>query len=79
MGDHSGGMFFGGGFMWFIWIGIIVVIVLIVKAIVFSDTRNTSVSHIGHDKTAIEILKERYARGEIDDAEFQKKRHELEK
>jgi len=79
MGDHGEGMFFGGGFMWLIWIGLIVVIALIVKAIVYSDADNTKLGVISKDKTAIEILKERYARGEIDDTEFHRRKEELEK
>ena len=65
------GMGFGGGFMWLFWILLIIVIVWIVKEIVGSS--NSSEPR----KPAIDILKERYARGEIDQDELEQKRKDL--
>jgi len=79
MQGHDGALFFGGGFMWLIWIVLIVVIVFIVKAIVFSETGNIKPGVIKNDKSAIEVLRDRYARGEIDEVEFQRRKNELEK
>lgn len=64
-------MGFGGGFMWLFWILIIVAIVMLVKA------GGSSQSSDHHHETPIEILKKCYARGEIDDEEFQRKKKEL--
>lgn len=71
-GDDSGWMLFGGAFMWLFWILLIVVIVIIVKAITASGSEQPA------PKSAMDILRERYARGEIDDEEFERKRRELE-
>ena len=69
---HNGyGMGFGGGFMWLFWILLVVAIVWIIKAAVGSDR---SVSR----RTPREILDERYARGEIDETEYRRRRQELE-
>ena len=61
------GMGFGGGLMWLFWILLIIVIVWVVKASMGSGTRSET------RKSAIDILKERYARGEIDQEEFEQK------
>jgi putative membrane protein len=66
------GMGYGGGFMWLFWILLIVAIVWAVKAFTGSNDRGSK-----RDKTALEILQERYARGEIDQAEFEQKRKDL--
>ena len=58
MGD-SFGMGFGGGFMWLFWILLIAVIVWAVKAVVGSGSSPTN-----KGKSALDILQERYARGE---------------
>lgn len=68
------GFGFGGGFMILWWIVIIAVVVMVVKWLVSSyDTAGRS----SRENTAMEILKERYARGEIDEQEFQKRKREL--
>ena len=59
----------GGGFMWLFWILLIVVIVWAVKAAVFRGRRGS-----GADRSPLETLQERFARGEIDEEEFQRKR-----
>jgi putative membrane protein len=64
-----GGHGFGGGFMWFFWILLIAVIVLALKATVFASGKAE-----GTDKSALETLKDRFARGEIDEEEFERKR-----
>jgi putative membrane protein len=57
--------------MWIIWILLIVAIVWVVKLL--SD-RNAPGSGC---KSALEILQERYARGEIDRDEYESKRRDL--
>lgn len=59
--------------MWLFWIILVVIILLVIKAVTKSTP--TSVSR----EMPIDILKERYAKGEIDDEEFQRRKHELEK
>jgi len=67
-------MGFGGGFMWVFWILLIVVLVWGVKA--FGDS--TSGNNNQAEDSPLEILKKRYARGEIDEEEFTRRRKELE-
>jgi putative membrane protein len=66
------GMGFCGGFMWLFWILLIVVIVWVVKAAVGSSNNPPE-----KQKSALDILKERYARSEIDKEEFEQKRKDL--
>ncbi|MBL3591201.1 MAG: SHOCT domain-containing protein [gamma proteobacterium endosymbiont of Lamellibrachia anaximandri] len=65
-------MGFGGGFMWLFWILLIVAIVWAVKAAGGSRENPPE-----KQKSALDILKERYARGEIDQDEFEQKRKVL--
>jgi putative membrane protein len=68
----SGGMFFGGGLlMWIFWIILLVVLVYVLKDIFGSVNRNSSSTN------ALEILKERFARGEIDETEFERRKKQL--
>lgn len=70
----DGGMFFSGGFMWIFWILVIAAIAWVVVSAVNTGGRNRS----GADDSPLEILKRRYARGEIDEEEFTRRRNELE-
>jgi putative membrane protein len=66
------GMGFGGGYMWFFWILLIIVILWVVKSVTERGNKSP-----GKDKSALEILKERYAKGEIDQSEYEQKRKDL--
>ncbi|MEN8180394.1 MAG: SHOCT domain-containing protein [Pseudomonadota bacterium] len=71
MGDGFG-MGFGGGFMWLLWVLLIGVTVWAINA-VFGRGNRVTEKH----KSALDILKERYAKGEIDQEEFEQKRKVL--
>ena len=62
---------FGGGFMWIFWVLIIFAIAMLFKA----GGRNNNSGE--RRETALEILEKRYARGEIDEDEFQRRKKEL--
>lgn len=65
-------MGFGGGFMWLFWILLIVLVVWAFR-VMTSNTNQTG----RRSGTALEILEERYARGEIDREEYEEKRRDL--
>ena len=68
--NHMYGMsIFGGFWMLIFWVAFIVFIVWIVRE--FSGRRNDEKSK------ALDILKERYAKGEIDRKEFEEKKKDL--
>ena len=62
---------FGWFFMIFWWVLIIAVIVYFVKWLIRQSGGG------GSGKSALDILKERYARGEINKQEFEEKKKEL--
>ncbi len=69
-GEHGHGFF--GGFMWLFWILLIVLVSWLLK-VGMSRGGNPS----GKGKSALEILQERYARGEINHDEFERMRKDL--
>ncbi|TCK18027.1 putative membrane protein [Thiogranum longum] len=74
MHGSDGGWGFGMGLgMWVFWIVLIIIIVAVVKVI----SQGSGLPP--QDKSPMEILKARYARGEIDEEEFNRRREELEK
>ena len=60
-----------GGFMWLFWILLAGVVVWLVRSVASDTSRNN------RTKTALEILEERYALGEIDSEEFERKKRDL--
>lgn len=65
--------FMGGGFMWIFWILVIVGLVILIKWIVQSNKLGES----RISDSSLEILKRRYARGEIGKQEFEHKKKDL--
>ena len=70
-----GGMMFGGFMMIAFWGVIIVLIVLAVRWLGSSSAQGRADSTSG--KAALDILAERFARGEIDKAEFEERKRSL--
>lgn len=65
---------FGGGWMMIVWwLFLIVATVAVVKWII----SRSSASQQQTEKTALDILEKRYARGEIDKEEFEEKKRDL--
>lgn len=72
-GGWTGGGWMGGG-MWVFWILLIVVVVVLIKALAGRGPGSPTEQH----ESPLEILKTRYARGEINEEEFERRRRELE-
>ncbi|ODU41412.1 MAG: electron transporter RnfE [Thiobacillus sp. SCN 63-374] len=70
----TGGFGFGGIFMILWWVLIIAGIVVLVKWLAATFGAG---GRSGGGSTALDVLKERYARGEIDEQEFQKRKRDL--
>jgi len=70
MAEHGDWMFFGGAYMWLVWIGLIVVTILLVKYIINTDTPP--------EKRPEDILKERLANGEITEQEYSRLKKDIE-
>jgi putative membrane protein len=66
-----GGMGLGMAWYWIIGVVILVAVVWLISRF-FSQNRP-----VDQSKSALDILKERYARGEIDTKEFEEKRNHL--
>jgi putative membrane protein len=66
---------FGGVFMMIFWVLVLVGLIFLIKYLIQSTNRVKS--DAGGGNNALEILKERYARGEIDTAEFEEKKKAL--
>jgi len=72
MGGYGG---YGMGMGWW-WIIGLVIVIAVIGIVVKSMNQNTgSTQNTG--KTALDILKERYAKGEIDKKEFEERKKDL--
>lgn len=74
MFGSSGGWAMGAG-MWIFWIVLLIIIVALVKII----SPGGAPSAPARDQGPADILKARYARGEIDEDEFERRMKELDK
>lgn len=74
-GDYGFGHF-GGGFIGIIfWIIVIAAIVMLFRLL--SDNRSSNDNDGDRSESALEILNKRYARGEIDQQEYERKKREI--
>ena len=79
-GGHGYGAWLGGGFVWIILIVVIVIVVVFwVLKSATSSSRSDAGGHDSRAKTPLELLEERFVRGEIDEEEFEHKRKVLER
>lgn len=78
-GEFGGwGMGFGVALMIMFWVLVVVGIVALVRWLLPGPGRDQGGTEPPHGKTPLEILRERYARGEIDRDEFQQKKRDME-
>jgi putative membrane protein len=75
MGGFGGGMGFGGIGMLLFWGLLIAAVVLLVRW--FGSGSSATFSPWARGKSALEILGERYAKGEIGKDEYEQKRRDL--
>jgi len=73
MEGYGHGMGLGMGWGWIIGL---IVLALIVWLVVRSTSQNLETAGVGRD-TALDVLKKRYARGEIDRQEYEEKKSDL--
>ena len=71
---HDG--FMGGG-MWFGWLFWIVIIGLVIFLIVRLTNQKTGSQNIQSNESPLDVLKKRYARGEITKEEFESMKNDL--
>ncbi len=72
MMNNDGFMGFGGGFMWIFWIVLIVVIIALVRGLGGRDKVSVT-----DQRTPLQLLDERYAKGEIDEQEYEQRKSKL--
>jgi putative membrane protein len=68
-----GGMGFGMGWGWIIGLIVIIAIIWLIVKSVNAGSNDQPI----RNKSALDILKERYARGEIDKEEFERRKKDL--
>lgn len=77
-GFSWGWMLFGGLMMLLFWGGLIALVVLVVRGLSGPTNTASSSSSEATSNTALDILKQRYARGEITQTEYEEMRDVIE-
>ena len=75
MGGYGMG-WFGGIFMLIFWVLVIVGLIFLIKWLIQTTKKGPEIMHSDSTR-ALDILKERYARGEINKDEFEEKKRDL--
>ena len=65
---NGANMWFGGGFMWIFWILLIIIIAWLINSV-----NNRGIK----EDSPLDLLKKRFARGDIDEQEYESKLKEL--
>ena len=65
---------YGGGFMLILWVLLIVLLVVALAALLKAGRR---IGSTPRNRSALDILEERYVRGEIEREEYERKRRDL--
>jgi putative membrane protein len=73
------GMFFGPLLMLLLFTGIVIAVAVVIRWLAVGGSRCADFSLRPLQNTPLDILKERFARGEINDDEFEKRRKVLER
>ncbi len=76
MNNYGWGMGWGFPFMGLIFFALIIMVIIIIKSI-FGRQNNDEMITQNNQPTALDILKKRYARGEIDQDEFEKMKEDI--
>lgn len=76
MGGSGGWMLAGWLWMALVWLIPLLLLLALIKYL-FGNSRQDAPRKENTEKSALDIVKERYARGEIDQEEFQKKTRDL--
>jgi putative membrane protein len=71
-------MFFGPLFMLLLFAGIVIAVAVVIRWLVVGGSRGAESSLRSPHNTPLDILRERFARGEIDKDEFEERRKVLE-
>lgn len=77
-GGWYGHTLFGGFFMIIVWVAVILFVVWVVREFSSGNRKGGEGGGTDRGKTALDILKERYAKGEIEKREFEEKKKDLE-
>lgn len=75
-GNHAGLGILGGIFSGIFWVLIIVLLILVIRRLAMGGHMHRW-GNFPHQRDALDILKERYAKGEINKQEFEEKKKDL--
>lgn len=76
-GGWYGHTLFGGFFMIIVWVAVILFVVWVIREFSSGNRKGGGGSGTVGGRTALDILKERYAKGEIEKKEFEEKKRDL--
>ena len=68
----------GGGFMWLVWVFLLILLVVIIGVVLTIASKNkNSGQNIQSIETSLDIIKKRYAKGEITKEQYDEMKNHL--